>query len=284
MFLLLAREIRDYIYDASLLALIENPPQPSTSPSPDHQIIPKRRHWEQIPLGRGTCFGLMYSCRQVYLESVESIERHNGVSFQLKLAVNTLENRNWGGERITPTWVQFPLLVYPNLPLGPVSTNIDINSKCQNFHLSFEIQSKERFCWWGDGGPAYLTQTLFNMLAQFLLHGPLGLHCSIPTKSDVGSTWDINTLAVDIITTFTDPNTGQLCTVPEGVVMDTHRQLSMQLGRVCVSGALSKRVRAVRLSVEGEIKREWLIDQGKRLSEKTKKSWACYGWVIDKTE
>ncbi|KAJ3885060.1 hypothetical protein GG344DRAFT_83163 [Lentinula edodes] len=284
MFLVLAREIRDHIYDKLLLAPNETPPEPSERIT----LQLTSRPWRQIPLARGTCVGLMSTCRQVHGEIIASIERHGGLSFELQLKVNRIP-QGFGYEQILPRWIRFPLLVYPKSLEPRIAASATIpNSKCRKCYLSFEIQSQNTFSWWGDGGPTSLTTTLFNMLAAFLLHGPLGLQYSIPAESDIRAhMWDIDTLVVDVIgggTTFEDPDNGQLCTVPETVVTDTQRQLYMQLRKICRSGALAGRVRVVILSVAGDIKNEWLIDQGKKISVKLRDQWARYGWIIEKKD
>ncbi|KAJ3846862.1 hypothetical protein EV368DRAFT_69575 [Lentinula lateritia] len=282
MFLVLAREIRDHIYDKLLLAPNETPPEPSERIT----LQLTARPWKQIPLARGTCLGLMSTCRQVYCEIIASIERHGGLSFELQLKVNRIP-QGFGYEQILPRWIRFPLLMYPKSLEPRIAASATIpNSKCRKFYLTFEIQSQNRFSWWGDGGPTSLTTTLFNMLAAFLLHGPLGLHHSISADPDIrANMWDIDTLVVDAIGGgYEDPGNGQLCTVPENVVTDTQRQLYMQLRKICSSGALAGRVRVVTLSVAGDIKNEWSIDQGKKLSVKLRNEWARYGWIIEKKD
>ncbi|KAJ4485417.1 cytochrome P450 [Lentinula aciculospora] len=283
MLLLLAREIRDHIYDELLLDSNDDHTKNSDQMTRRITVQWTRPTWDQLPLSRGTCFGLIYSCRQIYSEVLEFIERHGGVSFKLALSVSKLPHERL--EQILPRWNQFALLQYPKSfqSLAQPSTN----SKCRNFHFTFEIQSEQKFWWLGSGGPAFLARNLFSMFAEFLLHGPLGLHRSLPADSDLGNMWDIDTLVVDVVgggTSFTEMDSGRLCTVPDEVLEDSQRQIAMYLDRVCCSGSLAKRVRLVKLSVDGKIKREWLIDQGKSLTVKIREEWAVYGWVIEKKE
>ncbi|KIK66118.1 hypothetical protein GYMLUDRAFT_38620 [Collybiopsis luxurians FD-317 M1] len=230
----------------------------------------------------------MYSCRQCCTEILQTIERNGGISFELQLAVT---KRNPRGEYTLQTWILFPLNAYSQPPFlaalestSSSSPAVGANCRCRSFHLSFKIQSEQPFRWWGDGGPASLTRTLFTMLAKFLLRGPLGLNKSLPKDSDEGCMWDIDTLAIDVVgigTTYADPVSGRLCTVPSQAVEHCRRNLGRYLSMVCCTGALAKRVRIVRLLVEGEVKQEWFIEQGTGLHEATKKEWARYGWIIE---
>jgi len=97
--------------------------------------------------------------------------------------------------------------------------------------------------------------------------------------------WDIDTLSVHVTgtgTTFVEPySNDELRTVPANAVMHAELGLAGNLERLCTSGALSGRVRVVKLTGDNGNEREWLIDQGKSLSEGSKKDWAKYGWVIE---
>ncbi|KAE9398154.1 hypothetical protein BT96DRAFT_43158 [Gymnopus androsaceus JB14] len=264
-FLQLAREMRDEIYDA--LLFIE-----TRSQSPhvtDASYTP--------PLSQGSCFGVLYSCRQIYTEMLESIERHAGLSFWLELAVADKKS----SQRKLPhvparTWIALPLWKYPKLH----SIQSDAHSKCRNLHVSFRIQTQKRLQWIGDGGIGGMTTSLFGMLAKFLLHGPLGLHSDASNRD----LWDIDTLSVNVVgrgTSFTDYD-GQVQTVPDRIIEETERNLSkIWMNMLCTSGALSGRVRVVKFLENGQVKREWLIDQEKCLSVEIKEEWAQYGWVIE---
>ncbi|KAE9404323.1 hypothetical protein BT96DRAFT_916891 [Gymnopus androsaceus JB14] len=294
----LARELRDQIYDDALrLTIIGNPPEslPLHVDSGAFRFS-NRVRW-RLPPNRGTCFGLMYSCRQVYEEMLESIDRHD-VSFELDLIVlDTQPTHGSGSERmfrilheeIWAEWVVLPICTYIVPKLQPLSTQTPslAQSKCKNLHVSFRTQCENRFWWWGNGSPAPLTRNLFIMLAKFLLHGSLGLQIreSPSSDSDAKTLWNIDTLSVEIIgsgMTFTNPYDGQHYIVPTKVVEDTETQLRQYLmNRLCLNGALSGRVRVVRLLVDGELKHECVIDHTRSLSAATKSDWARYGWVIE---
>ncbi|KAE9404324.1 hypothetical protein BT96DRAFT_973187 [Gymnopus androsaceus JB14] len=305
-FLQLARELRDQIYDDALrFTIIGNPPEslPPHVVDVDGSTLKPAGvsrfsvRW-RLPPNRGTCFGLMYSCRQVYEEMLESIDRQDGVSFELDLIVLAGRTHRSGLERIYrirheeiwAEWVVLPICTYivPNVPLlSTQAPSLAItHSKCKNLYVSFRIQCENSFRWSGDGGPAPLTQNLFSMLAKFLLHGPWGLQIgeSPSSDSDSKTLWNIDTLSVDIIgsgTTFTNPYDGQHYTVPTKVVENTEQALRGNLmGTLCLSGALSGRVRVVRLLVDGELKHECVVDQTMSLSAATKSEWALYGVTI----
>ncbi|KIK66119.1 hypothetical protein GYMLUDRAFT_38624 [Collybiopsis luxurians FD-317 M1] len=275
-FFLLAREIRDLVYETLLFSPLDS-------------------QQEQGQVGPGSCFGMMYSCRQCCVEVLQTIERNRGVPFSLELEITQGKSKR-GSENIRQAWILFPLITYSRyllltpgegIALEPATSSSTVpgKCKCQSFHLSFKVQSGRAFQWWGCGGPANLTSVLFQMLAKFLLRGPVGLNKSLPKSSDEGCMWDIDTLVVDVIgvgTTYTDPADGQLCTVPSQLVEHCGQSLGHYLDRVCCAGALAKRVRVVRLLVEGEVKQEWSIDQGKSLPEDIRKEWAEYGWVIER--
>lgn len=136
-----------------------------------------------------------------------------------------------------------------------------------------------------------MTRHLFSMLANFLLYGPLGLHREATSDSDSESDtskgcsiWNIDILSVEIIgsgTMFTnpyDPANGQYYEVPSDVVENTKKEMSGNLNKLCSSGALTGRVRVVRLIVDGTTEDEWVIDQQMSFS---KSNWAHYGWVIE---
>ncbi|KAE9396968.1 hypothetical protein BT96DRAFT_941293 [Gymnopus androsaceus JB14] len=247
----------------------------------------------------------MYSCRQVYTEMLESIDRHGGVSFELDLAVIktrslslslSLDNVNsWkrirqdaeedmggmGGASHMHTRKSLLSFLHPN-------------QKCRNMRVSFRIQSETRFWWWGTIGPGPLTKQLCKMITRFLLHGPLGLpkdstseHKS-DSSSGSSSRWSIDTLSIEIIsgigTTYTNPYNGQSFTVPSRVVEDAERGIEAHLiGNLCLSGALSGRIRVVRLLVDGKVKRECVVDPEKKFSPREKSDWALYGchWAIE---
>ncbi|KAE9397389.1 hypothetical protein BT96DRAFT_75633 [Gymnopus androsaceus JB14] len=309
MFLLLAREIRDQIYDALLITTITDPPQ---SVTPQRLINPKdwytyrsrvRVPW-RLPPNRGSCFGLMYSCRRVCSEVVESIERYGGVFFELELAAVGIPYRGeeeseedlqsfYPSEEIWPTWIVFPLCAYPAINTSGRSVDatsrelMAANSKCQNLHVSFKVQTLGQFRWPINAGLEYVPATLFAMLAKFLLVGPLGPQSTVKVSELArtrGSMWDIDTLSVNVMgagTRFMNPYDGRLCTVPNEAVEDAANGLIGHMETLCFSGALSGRVRVVRLAVEGEIKHEWVIEQGRRLLEAYKKDWGAWGWVIE---
>ncbi|KAE9383596.1 hypothetical protein BT96DRAFT_1027136 [Gymnopus androsaceus JB14] len=292
-FLQLARELRDQIYnDALRFTTIRNPPESL----PPHAVdVDGDSRPIEAPVS-----ALMYSCRQVYEEMLESIDRQDGVSSELDLIVLDLGQhivRIWMEigpilhEEIWAEWAVLPICTYivPNLqPLSTQTHSLAItHSKCKHLHVSFRIQCEYTFRWWGDGGPAPLTRNLFSMLAKFLLHGPWGLQIgeSPSSDSDSKTLWNIDTLSVDIIgggTTFTNPYDGQHYIVPTKVVENTEQGLHGNLmGTLCLSGALSGRVRVVRLLVDGELKHECVVDQKRSLSAATKSDWALYGWVIE---
>ncbi|KAJ4475712.1 hypothetical protein J3R30DRAFT_3706315 [Lentinula aciculospora] len=299
-FLSLARELRDRIYDLLLSTPIATP-----SPSiPGHLIDVSERyrltrpaldwHW-QIPVSRGSCFGILYTCHQIYAEVVECIEsqeRRGGMSFELDIAVIGLlhpaESVYFGAESwIWPTWIVLPLCSYPvflheckdfaNSPL--ISTSI---YKCKNLVVSLKLQSKLTFSWLYSSGLSTLIKNLFTMLARFLLCGPLGLY----TEPHNGCVWSIDILSVNILKagSFTDPYTDQSHVVPIRVIEDSILYLTRYIDELCTKGALSGRVRVVRLTVEGELEHEWLINEGERLSPAEKEDWARYGWTIDAQE
>ncbi|KAE9396533.1 hypothetical protein BT96DRAFT_941642 [Gymnopus androsaceus JB14] len=296
-FLQLARELRDQIYDDALrFTIIGKPPEslPShvvdvdaSSLAPVAGIYPfsNRVKW-RLPPNRGTCFGLMYSCRLVYEEMLESIDRQDGVSFELDLII--LEHRPYRilQEEIWAEWVVLPICTYIVPNLRPLTQTPSLaHSKCKNLHVSFRTHCENNF--WDDGGSAPLTRNLFSMLGKFLLQGPAGLHTwgSPSSDSDAKTLWNIDTFSVEIIgggTTFTNPYDGQHYVVPTKLVEDTGRSLGEYLGLLCSSRALSGRVRVVRVLVDGELKHECAIDQKRiSLSAGTKSEWAHYGWVIE---
>ncbi|KIK58155.1 hypothetical protein GYMLUDRAFT_45351 [Collybiopsis luxurians FD-317 M1] len=291
-FLSLARELRDEIYDALLFAVIADP-LPSIPP---HLIDTEEWYWRpvgkiewkwRLPPYRGSCYGLMYSCRQIYTEILQSIERHGGLSFELNLAavgIPQAEGSDYiGGEELWPTWVVFPLCTYPKLQ---TMTGSDSSSRamCKHLHVSFKVQSEGPFRWQGNAGLSRITRNLFTMLARFLLYGPLGLHRDL----DSGPEWNIGSLSVDITgagTTFLDPLDGKkLCTVPVEVIKDVECHLSNWIDTLCCSGALSDRVGAAKLAVNREVKREWSIEKGKSQPAGSKGDWALYGWVINRKD
>jgi len=160
--------------------------------------------------------------------------------------------------------------------------------------VSFRIQSETRFWWWGTIGPGPLTKQLCNMIARFLLHGPLGLPKNstseprVDSSSGSSSRWSIDTLSIEIIsgieTTYTNPYDGQSFRVPSIVVEDAERGMEEHLiGTMCSSGALSGRIRVVRLLVDGKVKRECVVDPEKEFPPAEKSDWASYGchWVIE---
>ncbi|KAJ3798086.1 hypothetical protein GGU11DRAFT_744626 [Lentinula aff. detonsa] len=298
-FFSLARELRDKIYDLLLWT-----PIGTALPSiPGHLLdIPERYyvnrpicdwHW-RIPVSRGSCFGILYTCRQAYAEVVECIERqerHGGMSFELDIALigePALEERMYlGSEQIWPTWILLPLCTYPVLTqdrkdFADSLTSITVNSKCKNLHVSLRLQSELTYRWLGSGGLTRLTRNLFTMLARFLLYGPAGLS----RKTDATRVWSIDTLSVNVLSTgtFTDSYSDRPHTVPIEVVEDSVICLNDLLHRLCNAGALSDRVRVVRLSVEGVLKNEWLINGGESLPPPEREVWAAYGWTIDKED
>ncbi|KAE9400272.1 hypothetical protein BT96DRAFT_1018957 [Gymnopus androsaceus JB14] len=230
-FLQLARELRDMIYhDAwNSTTVIGTPPE---SIPPHHltnlNLAEKHRllvEW-QPPPNRGTCFGLMYSCRQVYTEMLESIERHDGISFELDLiAFKKSSADEHDGRKVK----------YPK-------------------------ESETSFDWWNiqsDDRPAALPRYLLSLVANFLLHGPLSLHRAQPSLSGgSSSTWNIDTLSIEIISgrrTYTNPYDGQMHTVPSWVVDDTEQALETHvMAMLYSSGALSGLVRAVRLLTDAD--------------------------------
>ncbi|KAE9397388.1 hypothetical protein BT96DRAFT_1020862 [Gymnopus androsaceus JB14] len=281
------------IYDALLIITIATPPQ-SITPRP---FIKEGKKWPydrshgvpwRLPPSRGSCFGLMYSCRKACSEVLESIERHGGaVSFELELAAVGIPFPEEEAEdlqiiyrsaEIWPTWIVFPLYAYPIIDRSGSSVEVtnrepmNTNSKCQNLHVSFKVQTEGEFRWFANGGLAFVPSTLFAMLARFLLVGPLGPQSSLEDAELArtgGSMWVIDTL---------------LCTVPVEAVEDAANGLVGHMETLCFSGALSGRVKVVRLAVEGEIKHEWVIEQGKRLPEAWRKNWERCGWVIERVK
>ncbi|KAJ3920870.1 hypothetical protein F5877DRAFT_76721 [Lentinula edodes] len=298
-FLSLARELRDKIYDFLLYTPIGTP---STSIS-GHLIDVSEPYWMfmtrpkldwhwQIPVSRGSCFGILYACRQVYAEVVECIERQDGrggMSFELEIALIGVphpEDRTiLGVEQVWPSWIVLPLCTYPvflhdskNFAGSPL-TSTGVNAKCKNLDVSLKLQSEVAYRWLVISGLSRLTQILFTMLARFLLYGPLGLY----RNTDTNRVWNIDILTVNVMSvgTFTDPYSGQSRPVPIEVVEESVGFLSRYINELCTEGALSDRVRVVRFAVEGELKREWLINRGEGLSPLAKKDWAAYGWKID---
>ncbi|KAE9397390.1 hypothetical protein BT96DRAFT_75624 [Gymnopus androsaceus JB14] len=246
----------------------------------------------------------MYSCRQACSEVLESIKRHDGaVSFELELAAvgipfpeeEEAEDLQiiYRSAEIWPTWIVFPLCAYPTIDTSSVgvanrSEPMNTNSKCQNLHVSFKVQTEGGLRWFATGGLAFVPSTLFAMLARFLLVGPLGPQSSLKDAELArtgGSMWDIDTLSVNVTgagAVFMNPYDGRLCTVPVEAVEDAANGLVGHMETLCFSGALSGRVRVVRLAVEGEIKHEWVIEQGKRLPEACRKEWEACGWVTER--
>ncbi|KAE9404319.1 hypothetical protein BT96DRAFT_916885 [Gymnopus androsaceus JB14] len=183
-FLQLARELRDQIYDDALLFTdIGNPPESlplhvvdasSSKPAGVFQFS-NRVRW-RLPPNRGTCFGLVYSCRQVYEEMLESIDRQDGVSFELDLVVLDTQPRYRSDlerifgilhEEIWAEWVVLPICTYivPNLqPLLTQTPSLAFRpSECKSLHVSFRTQCENSFWWWGNGGPAPLTRNFCYM-------------------------------------------------------------------------------------------------------------------------
>jgi len=116
------------------------------------------------------------------------------------------------------------------------------------------------------------------------LQGPVGLYKPRDASIDM---WNIDTLHIDVIgtgLTFHDLQNGTLHTVPSEVIEHTEISLSMHLERLSASGALSGRVRVVRLARDGDIRREWFIKQGESLHPSVKRDWADNGWVIEKED
>ncbi|KAH7872670.1 uncharacterized protein C8R40DRAFT_1173420 [Lentinula edodes] len=296
----LAREIRDQIYESLLSA-----PSGTHSPSiPGHLVLstldnywtPRTYtynwpipewHW-QIPVGRGSCFGILYTCRQIHTELLECINRRGGMSFELEIALIGLHYEDsevyLGDERIWPTWIVHPLCTDPMAPHGcqefANSSSTGVTSKCRNLDVSLILQSELPYKWLGSGGLTTVPRNLFIMLARFLVNGPLGLY---RINTNTSRVWSIDILMMNVLSagTFTDQHSDQLHTVPAEVVEDSVHHLSVRLDQLCTKGALSDRVRVVRLAVDGDLKREWLINQGERLSPDEKKEWARYGWTID---
>ncbi|KAF9075674.1 hypothetical protein BDP27DRAFT_1414859 [Rhodocollybia butyracea] len=295
-FLLLAQEIRDQIYDYLLFMRSASPPYAITPITEDWILYDW--HW-QVPPSHGSCFGVLCSCRQVYIEILSSLERH-GLNYEIKLSVVNMPLPNteeWPyltrfRDAIWSTWVVLPLCRYPKLHTqdSHLSGNMSlpaVNSQCHNLHVWLDVQADSNYEWLGNGGLAELPQNLLTMLAKFLLQGPVGL--SKPQDASIDM-WNIDTLHIDIISTgstFHDPHNGNLLTVPQNgnflTVPSEHTEfgLAMHLERLSTSGALSGRVRVVRLAREGVIQREWFIKQGESLHPSLKQDWADNGWVIE---
>lgn len=304
-FLQLARELRDQIYDDALLfTTLGKPPQSIPPESLSSDIVDASDSAKYFTLkwrlsfSPGSCFGLMYSCRKVYTEMLESIERHDGVSFELDLSImkspSSLDVDIWAKLDVWAEWVVLPICTYviPTVQaqsgLGEHPASLALTkSKCQNMRVSCRIQSETELWWWGTVGPSPLTRGLFTMLANFLLRGPSGLRKDPKNINSDGSTWCIDTLSLDIIghgTSYVNPYNGQHYTVPSEVVEDAEQELRSHLiNTVCSSGALSGRVRVVRLLVDGKVKYESIIDQTKSLSAETRIDWKNYGckWVFE---
>ncbi|KAF9070574.1 hypothetical protein BDP27DRAFT_1323507 [Rhodocollybia butyracea] len=300
-FLLLARELRDQIYDYLLFMRIASPPYPFTATALTQSDRMYNWYWPgQVSPSRGSCFGIFYSCRQVYAELLSSLERHGkkGLNFEIKLSMLYIPLPNPGGwpymfrSPVWPTWIVLPLCRYPKLQLhthdSHLSTGntpppaVHVNSQCQDLHVSLDVQADSNYRWLDNGGLADLPRALFTMLAKFLLQGPMGLCRPRGASIDM---WDIDTLHIDIVgtgSTFCDPVSGSLHTVPHEVVEHAETSLTMHLERLCTSGALSGRVRVVRLAREGEVHREWFVEEGESLSPRAKRDWADNGWVVER--
>ncbi|KAE9390518.1 hypothetical protein BT96DRAFT_946061 [Gymnopus androsaceus JB14] len=167
---------------------------------------------------------------------LESIERHDGISFELDL----IASKKSSADEHDGWKVKYP-------EEDQSETSFD----------SWNIQSDE--C------PAALPQYLLSLVANFLLHGPLSLHRAQPSLSrGSSSTWNIDTLSIEIIgggRTYTNPYDGQMHTVPNWVVDDTEQALETHvIAMLYSSGALSGLVRAVRLLTDGEVKHECVVD------------------------
>ncbi|KAF9075673.1 hypothetical protein BDP27DRAFT_950311 [Rhodocollybia butyracea] len=231
-FLLLARELRDQIYDYLLFMRIASPPNAITAMTEDWILYDW--HW-QVPPSRGSCFGILYSCRQVYTELLSSLERHGSLNFEIKLSMVHMpvpSPEGWdhlaGRDPIWPTWVVLPLCRYPKLHThdSHLSRNISlpaqVNSQCQDLHVSLDVQADSSYEWLGNACLAELPRNLFTMLAKFLLQGPVGLYKSIDM-------WNIDTLhCIDVIgtgLTFHDLQNGTLHTVPSEVI--EHTEISL---------------------------------------------------------
>ncbi|KAJ3728512.1 hypothetical protein FB446DRAFT_791635 [Lentinula raphanica] len=293
-FLSFPRELRDQIYDSLLYA-----PIGSLSPSvPGHLIDVSERHtvtrpkldWKwQTHASRGSCFGILYTCRQTYTEVVECFERQQklgGMSFELDVILVGITNPErslwtyWTDE-IWPTWIVLPLCTYPEGLNASSLISVDLNPKCKNLDVSLRLQSELTIRWSANGGLSKIVRNLFTMLARFLLYGPAGLY----RNTDTNHVWSIDTLSVNLssVESFTDPlYNNQIHTVPIEILTDSVMRLKFFLDVLCSAGALSDRVRLVRFSVEGVLENEWLIDREKTMSPTMKDDWAFYGWVIDR--
>ncbi|KAJ3728513.1 hypothetical protein C8R42DRAFT_653950 [Lentinula raphanica] len=297
-FLSLPREIRDNIYETLLYAPIGTP-----SPSiPVHLIEDLNSYsyspdlmfdwnWQTEHAPRGSCFGILYTCRQIYTEIVECFERQEklgGMSFELDIILRGVVldyDRGWNlvnwGDEIWPTWTVLPLCTYPQGFDGSSLIATDRHPKCKTLEVSLRVQSEMALRWSDPDLLERLTRSLFTMLARFLLYGPAGF-CKITNPDH--RVWKIDTLSINLsrVTSFTDPYNGQTCTVPDEVVEDSITHLKNYLDEAHTAGALFDRIRLVRLSLEGVLDTEWLVDQGKTMSSLEKELWASrYGWVID---
>ncbi|KAJ3973985.1 hypothetical protein EV361DRAFT_896898 [Lentinula raphanica] len=190
-FLSLPREIRDNIYETLLYVPIGTPSPSipvhliedlldSYSYSPDLMFD---WNWQTEHAPRGSCFGILYTCRQIYTEIVECFERQEklgGMSFELDIILRG----------VVLDWTVLPLCTYPQGFDGSSLISTDRHPKCKN--------------------------------------------------------------------------------------------LKNYLDEAHTAGALFDRIRLVRLSLEGVLDTEWLVDQGKTMSSLEKEFWASmYGWVID---
>ncbi|KAJ3827869.1 hypothetical protein F5880DRAFT_1608948 [Lentinula raphanica] len=241
-FLSLPREIRDNIYETLLYVPIGTPSPSipvhliedlldSYSYSPDLMFD---WNWQTEHAPRGSCFGILYTCRQIYTEIVECFERQEklgGMSFELDIILR-----------------------------GVV---LDYDRGFRRFLVDFDRPSSEM-------------QKSGGIVES-------AIRAALWTNPD-HRVWKIDTLSINLsrVTSFTDPYNGQTCTVPDEVVEDSITHLKNYLDEAHTAGALFDRIRLVRLSLEGVLDTEWLVDQGKTMSSLEKEFWASmYGWVID---
>ncbi|KAE9383599.1 hypothetical protein BT96DRAFT_951191 [Gymnopus androsaceus JB14] len=107
------------------------------------------------------------------------------------------------------------------------------------FHVSFRTQCENSFWWWiGESNIFGLGIQNFMDIDTFVC----GSHCEG--------------------TTFTNPYNANAMHVPTEVVENMENTTTRYLmGTLCLSGALSGRVRVVRLLVDGKLKHECVVDQ-----------------------
>ncbi|KAL8687931.1 MAG: hypothetical protein Q9218_006034 [Villophora microphyllina] len=162
-FLLLARELRDKIYDDLLLSS-KSPPSSSEDktrwnmPSEDDMEVMEYHNRSVYPtevLKLDTA-ALQLSCRQVHREVCAAVARLE----RLKRLSYTLDIMMVDETMIYPTWVSFPVLLryIPRL-------DVDVR-------LLGDVAGKRSGWTPGDGGPPLMVWGLFCLLERFLTRGP----------------------------------------------------------------------------------------------------------------